>query len=80
MPAELHEEIKKHIYQSHRESFSIVLEFGFYDQLSPKLQNQLTKQLFSKTINEFDEFFRGCDSSFVNRIIVSLSYKSFEDG
>ena len=38
------------------------------------------KQLFSKTINEFSAFFRGCDGSFVNRVIVSLSYKSFEDG
>ena len=46
--------------------------------LKPQLQTELTVFLFQDTVIEkFGTFFGGCDQMFINRIVVSLSYKAF---
>ena len=42
------------------------------------MQNELTQLLFGSFIKDFGIFFQGCNQSFINRIVASLSYKSFE--
>ena len=71
--------MKKFIYSSHRENYAIVTEFGFFDKLPPQMQSELTKHIFWRTEENFSEFFKGCERSFINRIIVSLSQKIFVD-
>ena len=71
--------MKEQIYSSHRKNYSMILDFGFYDLLTPKMQTELTDQLFGQIINQFSDFFNGCNRSFVNRIVVCLSSKSFFD-
>ena len=77
IPPELFQKITERIYLAHRRDYSMVQEYGFFNELAPKLQSQLTQQLFGNFMTNFQVFFDGCNQSFVNRIVVSLNYKSF---
>ena len=46
--------------------------------LGTKAQNELTQLLFGHFMKDFQFFFEGCNQSFINRIVVSLTYKSFD--
>lgn len=61
IPAELFESLKERIYESHRSDFCIIQQNDFYNQLSPKLQNELTFQLFGGFLHDFATFFAGCN-------------------
>ena len=56
----------------------MIHEYGFFNMMAPDMQNELIRFLFPEFIHDFQVFFKGCNSIFINRIIVSLQYKSFE--
>mmetsp|Transcript_35460 Transcript_35460/g.46675 ORF Transcript_35460/g.46675 Transcript_35460/m.46675 type:complete len:213 (+) Transcript_35460:2-640(+) len=78
MPHRLYHEMRSHLYWAGRRNYDVVTEFGFYQKLPPNLQTELIKQLFGTFLKRFASTFEGCECAFVNRIVVSLSYKSFE--
>lgn len=57
--------------------FSIIQENDLFNKLSSKMQNELIKMLFGGFMRDFSVFFDECSQSFINRIIVSLTYRSF---
>lgn len=57
---DLFETIKSRIHISNRRDYSLVQEYGFFDQLSPKYQTQLTDQLWGHIKLDFGNFFDGC--------------------
>ena len=64
-----------------RNDFDLVLnEYDFYNQLTTKMQTELVKHTFYKFLNLFQPVFKGCNETFVNRIVLSLRYISFEHG
>lgn len=59
------------------ESFSadhnmIVEEFEFYQQLPPKMQNELVDQIFQEILKKFSHFFAYTDVGFRNELIVQM--------
>jgi len=78
IPYEIYHDMKEIFYRSFRNDFDIVLNGGFFYKLTPKMQEELTSVLFHDFKSKFEDFFSGCNRVFVNQIIVSLSYKSFE--
>ena len=81
MPSDLHETVKQGLWQSFRcDNKTIINEYNFYQELSPKLQNELVQEVFGKIISRFSEFFTDCEQQFINNLIMNLSYNTFEHG
>ena len=67
--------------RSFRSDFNqIIEEFGFYQQLPPKFQNELTHVIFGKFMKKFSHILDECDQQFVNNMIVQLTYNFYEHG
>ena len=70
--------MKNHLHFSFRNDFDLVAaEYSFYNKLPPKMQTELIRFLFKEFLDMFKGVFEDCSEGFVNRIVVSLSYKSF---
>lgn len=74
----LYEDMKTHLYWAGRKNYDVITEYDFYHKLPPNLQTELIDQLFKKFLTLHARSFEGCERAFVNRIVVSLRYKSFE--
>lgn len=62
IPNDLYETIKHQLYNSFMGDFNLIIEeFDFYQQLSPKLQNQLIQHVFGRFICNFDYVFKNCE-------------------
>jgi hypothetical protein len=48
----------------------IVEEFGFYQQLSPKMQTEVIDTIFQEFMQNFRFFFDPLDRGFVNEVII----------
>lgn len=61
-PYLLHKQLAEEMQASFIESFSgdhnmIIEEFGFYQQLPPRMQTELVNQIFGSFVDTFDDFF-----------------------
>ena len=71
--------MKKRLAESLNNDLNLIQEYGFYEMLKPQLQSELIELLFGNSImKEFEPFFSRCERLFVNRMIISLVYRSFE--
>ena len=81
LPESLFYTIKEDLMRSFRSDFNqIIEEFGFYQQLPPKFQNELTHTIFGKFMKKFSHILDECDQQFVNNMIVQLTYNFYEHG
>ena len=79
IPPKLLREVKHSLSDAQHNDINLIQEGGFYDLLKPQLQSELVEYLFAKTImREFSSVFSLCERGFVNRIIVSFAYRSFQ--
>ena len=70
--------IKERLHLTFQKDFNVIREYGMFEKLEQKMQNDLIKLLFGDFISLFEEFFDGCERSFINATVSSLSYKLFE--
>lgn len=73
--------MKEDLSLSFRHDYNLIgTEFGFYKQLSPRLQTKLVTSLFKTVIEDFSDFFAGCEQQFINGYLVHLRYNVYEHG
>ena len=73
--------MKLDLWRSFRRDPNLIIEeYAFYHQLPPKIQSQTVKFLFRDILSDFSDVFDGCESQFVNSMIVNMSYHNFEHG
>ena len=81
IPKELFEAMQLDLWRRFRRDPNlIVTEYDFFKQLTPKIQDQVVKLLFQDTLADFSDFFAGCESQFVNNMIVSMTFRYFTHG
>ena len=79
IPPKLFSEVKIRLSEALHNDVRLIQEGPLYDMLKPQLQSELVEHLFGETImREFSSIFSLCERVFVNRIIVSFVYRSFQ--
>jgi hypothetical protein len=58
----------------------IVEEFNFYNQLTPRLQNDVINALFTDFFEQFEHFFSYCGVGFRNEFIVNMLSRIYKPG
>ena len=56
----------------------IIEEYNFYNQLTPRLKNDVIHALFTDFIEEFEKFFSYCGVGFRNEFIINMLGRKYE--
>jgi hypothetical protein len=69
----LYMQINQQIQDALENDFNLLIEEGtFYQQLTPRMQTDFIKLLFSDFIKQFAHFFDPCEQGFINEFIINM--------
>jgi hypothetical protein len=73
IPPELYSNIKQYVKDAFLHDFNLIIEeFNFYQQIPPKLQNDITNTIFKEFQHNFKHFFDYCERGFTNELIINM--------
>ena len=73
LPADLYSTVRQELWRSFVNDHRLIIdEFSFYQELTPKMQDELIQVLFGDFIATFEDFFTGLERQFINSMVVTL--------
>jgi len=76
----MYQNMKSSLEDAFRWDFNSLIEEKeqqFYCKMPPALQTQLIRSLFGNFINKFHNFFAGCQTHFINEIVINMYCRFF---
>lgn len=73
LPANLYLNISETVQEAFKNDHNLIIEqFGFFQQITPKMQTEVINLIFADFKNDFHFFFAQCDQGFVNEAIIRM--------